>query len=70
MQYTYKPNTLYNESGFFGAVDIIIGSRIVNTRVIRFCRKDKQAALSDAGRLVASMVTLGVTCPINIGEYE
>lgn len=68
--YTYRPSISYHSGHMFGAVDIILGTRIMNTRVIRIARKDKEAALNDAGKLARSMVALGINCPINLNDYQ
>jgi hypothetical protein len=68
--YTYKPSTAYHAGHIFGAVDIIIGTKLVNSRIIRVARNDKEQALQDAGKLARSMVALGVNCPINLRDYQ
>lgn len=68
--YTYKPDYRSNGTGYFGTVDIIIGSRLMNSRVIRIARKDKESALRDAGKLSRLMAAMGMNCPINLNDYQ
>lgn len=68
--YTYQPTFVCNGAGYFGAVDIIVGSRLVNTRVVRVCKLDKESAMKDANKLTHYMAVMGINCPINIEEFE
>lgn len=68
--FTLKPNYTSNDKGFFGTVDIVIGTKIVNSRVIRKCRQDKHQALEDSAKLARSMIVFGVNTPINLSDYR
>lgn len=67
--YTLKPSYSTTDAGYFGAVDIILGTRLMNSRVIRICRKDKSAALNDAAKLARAMLALGINTPVNVNDY-
>lgn len=68
--YTYKPSVSFHNGHVFGSVDIILGSKIVNSRVIRMAREDKEKALQDAAKLVRAMVAFGINAPINLNDYQ
>lgn len=67
--YTYQPDYRMNDQGYFGAVNIIIGTKEVNSRILHIRRADKEQALQDASKLARRMVTFGIACPINVNDY-
>ena len=68
--YTYQPDYSVKDGRYFGLVQIILGSRMMNPRVIRLARNDKEAALQDAHKLARAMFALGVNCEINLNDYN
>lgn len=67
--YTYQPDVRSNAQGYFGAVNIIIGTKEVNSRILHIRRAHKEQALQDAAKLARRMVTFGIQCPINVNDY-
>ena len=67
--YTFSPRFTSNSAGFFGMVDVTIGTRIIDARVIRIARKTKQKALTDAARLAALMRESGPLCRVDLAEF-
>jgi hypothetical protein len=67
---TYQPSVTHHNGHVFGMVNIIIGTRIMSSRVIRIARADKAVALADASKLARAMVALGANCPINLNDYQ
>lgn len=49
---TYNARYTYNDHGFFGAVEKVIGSKVIDTRIIRTCRETKKEALQDADNMI------------------
>lgn len=67
--YTYQPSYTWNDTGFFGAVDVKLGTRHIDTRIVRIKRPTRSAALNDAHRLASDMTVNGKNCAININDY-
>lgn len=67
--YTYQPDYRVNDQGYFGAVNIVIGTKEVNARVLHIRRSDKEQALQDAEKLSRRMVTFGAACKIDLNDF-